>query len=149
MDCERFRRMISKKLDGELSRDDELLLSKHLEVCPDCSRFFALTEQSNELYRGMAEVEVPGTILPAIIAETTAKERTNVFLPRWLKVAVAAASIVTVLAGIDIGKRLVDTYTSSDQVTLQETLGLDYLSENPPGSLGNALLASSGGGQDE
>jgi len=151
MDCERYRLMISKELDGELSSTEKTELREHLSVCPDCMRFYELARGTNLMYERMPEVEPPPTLLPSIIAATTGRGREGFALPRWLKAAAVAASVALMVLGANIGWKLADLYLApnGEQVAVDETFGLDYLSDTPPGSLGYALLASSGGDEND
>jgi len=151
MDCERYRVMISKKLDGELGQEEQVELERHLAQCSDCSRFYELASEMVTAHKAMPEVEPSPVLLPSIISATTAREDEGFSLSRWLRVAVTAASIATVLLGFVVGERLAKLYIAPENntVAIEETLGLDYLSDSPPGSVGYALIASSGGGQNE
>ncbi len=40
MEHKRIEELIQKKLDNELNRDEELLLSNHLAECPDCQGLY-------------------------------------------------------------------------------------------------------------
>jgi len=151
MDCGRYRLMISKELDGELNPSEEAELREHLSVCPDCMRFYRLVNGVDLVYQKMPDVEPPPHLLPSIIAATTGGERVEAGWPRWLKVAAVAASAAIAVLGANIGWKLADLYMPRgiESVAVEETFGLDYLSDTPPGSVGYALLSSSGGDGSE
>jgi len=118
----------------------------------DCERYrYELASEMVTAHKAMPEAEPSPALLPSIISATTAREDKGFSLSRWLKVAVTAASVATVLLGFMVGERLAKLYITPEDktVAIEETLGLDYLSDNPPGSVGYALMTSSGGDQDE
>lgn len=151
MDCERYRLMISKELDGELAPTLRAELEEHLSVCPDCMRYYELVKETNLMYERKADIEPPATLLPSIIAATTGRRKEAALWRGWLKAGAVAASIALIVLGASIGGKLADLYLApdSEQVAIEETLGLDYLGDTPPGSVGYALFASSGGDENE
>ena len=39
MKCEKYRELVSARLDGELEPDELKALDAHLEQCPECAAF--------------------------------------------------------------------------------------------------------------
>lgn len=66
IDCEKFEEMISARLDGELSPEDERLLQAHLDKCPSCRAmaevFSAVSKASRK------SVDVPAGLHESIMS---------------------------------------------------------------------------------
>ncbi|NCC68004.1 MAG: hypothetical protein EOM14_07380, partial [Clostridia bacterium] len=56
-DCEKYIELISRLVDGELSKEQEAELRAHIDVCPECRRVYdAFSAISDALGSDIAEV---------------------------------------------------------------------------------------------
>ena len=65
--CEQYAELISARLDGPLSPEEERVLNAHLEQCPDCQ---ALAEDLNALHEALTEPidpPAPPELLPGVM----------------------------------------------------------------------------------
>ena len=148
MDCSDFRKMASMQLDGGLGEEDTALLESHISVCADCSRFRELVLEAAELHRDLAEVEPPAGLREAIMASIEGKEDKGWFHGRY-RIAVSAAAVLILLAGIKTGSFIEEAFTPADLDSHVQKLELEYLDEYPPNSLGEIMMALAEGDNDE
>ena len=97
-DCERYEQMISALLDGELSREEEAELRRHIASCPDCAAMYEAFAAVGTAIRGQ---EVPDTLHEGIMSKVRAAEkasRTQSKIVR-LRPILAAAACLVVLVG--------------------------------------------------
>jgi hypothetical protein len=66
-----------------------------------------------------------------------------------LRIALSAAAVIILLAGIVTGDFLARAFTGAPSEGYTEVLALEYFEEYPPGSVGEALIAAAEGGGDE
>ncbi|MCD6451494.1 MAG: zf-HC2 domain-containing protein [Acidobacteria bacterium] len=62
MNCDQFEVLISGYLDGELSKEDEERLLRHLEVCPKCRNSLEELKRLKEVASKMKLTEPPKEI---------------------------------------------------------------------------------------
>lgn len=55
-DCEHFELLMMRRIDGEISPEDDTLLDNHLASCPSCANRFS---QYSRLAAATAQVEMP------------------------------------------------------------------------------------------
>ena len=48
-ECERYQELISSMADEELSKDERLALSAHMEHCSQCNAMYAVFSQLSEI----------------------------------------------------------------------------------------------------
>ena len=78
MACRHYYELISQRLDGELSPDEERELESHLSTCPSCR---ALAEQLSGLHEdfsALEEVPVPEGFAQSVMARIRAEEQKKV-----------------------------------------------------------------------
>ncbi|MBQ2202838.1 MAG: zf-HC2 domain-containing protein, partial [Oscillospiraceae bacterium] len=56
MNCEQIYELLSARLDGALSAEDEARVQAHLDACPDCRRLY---EAMASIEKKTAELAVP------------------------------------------------------------------------------------------
>jgi anti-sigma factor RsiW len=148
MDCREYRRLASQEADGALDAAGHERLELHTASCAACARFREVTRAAVSIHRSIPDVAPPGTLVSRIVAAATA-ERSRPGLSVWIRVALPAAAAATAVLGIWIGGMLTERLASADMQSQADVLELQYLNEYPPGSVGELLMASNGGGADE
>jgi predicted anti-sigma-YlaC factor YlaD len=148
MDCRKFRTMISRELDGALDGAGRGELDAHLAVCEACRRFRELSLAGLSAHRSARDAEPPASLLPSILAAVEVAPRRR-WTGGWLRLAVPAAAAAAVVFGVWIGGLMRETYAPAVAGSQTDVLELTYLDEYPPGSMGEILMASNGGGEDE
>ena len=103
MDCEKYRKLISLALDGELPSGESRELEEHLADCPDCREFKADLQEIHGLSLQRAPVAMPHELAERILEETSGAQvqprvvhRSNSGYYRIPKIAVWAAAAVIV-----------------------------------------------------
>jgi predicted anti-sigma-YlaC factor YlaD len=148
MECSDVRKLISRKLDGEIQKRERELLGQHLDSCEGCREFHESALELYALHREMAELEAPPAILPAVMAAF--EEREPVAARRWwLGIPVPAMAVLVMIVGVAIGGFLIDALTPTEVNGQADVLELEYLDEYPPESIGEVLLSDAEGGGDE
>lgn len=148
MDCRKFRRMVSRELDGALDGAGREDLDTHLASCAGCRRFRDLSRAGLSVHSSVTEVDPPSSLLPSILAAVEAGPRRG-WMHGWLRVAVSTAAAAAVVFGVWIGGLMHESYAPAGAGNQTDVLELTYLDEYPPGSLGDILMTSNGGGGDE
>ena len=148
MDCRRYRTIASRELDGECGDDERFELARHIDSCAACRAFRELAREAASLHRASPEID-PSPRLVASILREAGGTRAFSWKRRWLALAVPAASAAVFVLGFWVGSLMHEQYggvgvsTTASEV---DGLGLEYLDESPPGSVGNVLAASYEGG---
>ena len=99
--CEQMRVEISARLDGEVDRATESLLSEHLATCKECRAYERQLSQVRRLVRVQAAERVPdlsGAIMDRIAALPSRNVR-SLWPSRARIAAIAAAAAMLLLAG--------------------------------------------------
>lgn len=94
--CDDAREIISARLDGEATRDEETALDHHLATCAECVAIGDRLEQLQRTYRVRPAVAVPD-LRPAILANTR-----PAVLGRggWMRPALAWVGILLVIQNV-------------------------------------------------
>jgi predicted anti-sigma-YlaC factor YlaD len=145
MDCRRFRRMISRQIDGALDRVERNDLELHLAACAECREFMELSRAVLSVHRSTRELSPPPSLLPSILAAVEIPERAR-WINGWFRVAVTAAAAATAVLGVWVGGLIRESYAPESAPSHLDVLELGYLDEYPPGSFGDILMASNEGG---
>lgn len=69
MDCERYIDLMFQKIDGDISEDDDKLLSEHLDKCESCRNEFSELMRVEHALNNIPEFDVPDTFAGAVISE--------------------------------------------------------------------------------
>ena len=62
-DCDKIERLISDRLDGDISPADESILEAHLNRCVECRRFEESAKLCREQLRSLPDVEIDAIAL--------------------------------------------------------------------------------------
>ena len=100
--CEAYQELISRMLDGDLSRSERNELAEHVKVCPDCAAVYVAFRSLSE-HLGEELEEVPASVHENVMAEIRRDQirRKNTAQHahrRWHAVLTAAACLVLVVA---------------------------------------------------
>ena len=148
MDCPKFRRMISRVLDGELDGTENENLDEHLASCAGCRRFRDLTLAGLSMHRSVNEADPPPSLLPSIVAAVEVGPPRG-WMSGWIRMAIPAAAAAAAVLGFWIGVLMHESFVPARAGNQTDVLELSYLDEYPPGSLGEILMTSNEGGGDE
>ncbi len=91
MSCEQFQDLLTAFLENELSADENLLISTHLEQCPECRELLKHMQEMQLVFADLPEVEPPARIrknVMAVIAQTQPAKK-PVHNWQWRRVAAA------------------------------------------------------------
>jgi anti-sigma factor RsiW len=126
MSCEEYKEMISVRLDGELSRDDDIILDNHLKSCSECRQFADELESFIQLNQSIEQSKMPTHTEREIIAKTinsNAKKKSllnylggNYRIPRGL---VWVGMLVIIVSAGNIFFRKSRTSLKTPQITIQ------------------------------
>jgi predicted anti-sigma-YlaC factor YlaD len=148
MDCRIFHRMVSRELDGALDGAGRADLESHLASCAGCRRFRDLSLAGLSMHRSENEADPPPSLLPSILAAVEVGPRWG-WMRGWLRIAVPAAAAAAAVFGVWVGGLMHERYAPARAGNHADVLELTYLDEYPPGSMGDILMTSNGGGGDE
>ena len=101
--CESYQEMISRMLDGDLSKEERAELAEHVKRCPDCAAVYVAFRSLSENLGGELE-EPPAAIRENVMAEVrrgALKKRNKAAAAshrRWHAVLTAAACLVLIVA---------------------------------------------------
>ena len=102
MDCERLRKLIPARLDGELSARESEAIESHLAQCADCRALAATIKKSLHLYRTMGQaepaVELPPSLAARVAAAAMDRREEKKSRGFGLKPAFAALALIIALA---------------------------------------------------
>ena len=147
MDCREYRRIVSRELDGPVDETERASLERHMESCPACRRFREVALAASSMHRRIVEVAPPADLASSIVARA-ARRRERAWLRGWLRFAIPAAAAAAVI-GVWLGGALTQHLAPSTGSSRTDVLELEYLDEYPPGSMGDLLAVSDGGGNNE
>lgn len=101
--CEEYEELISEFLDGELSKEEQLALMKHMSGCPVCQKYF---DDLVAMHEAMEEMEVPAVPegfaerVMAQVRETKQDPAPKKTAFRWKRWAALAACCAIAVGGL-------------------------------------------------
>lgn len=132
--CDRYQEMISRMLDGELSRAERDELAEHVQRCPDCAAVYVAFRSLSENLSGELE-EVPPALHENIMADVrreNLRAKNSVHTSRrWHYALTAAACLVLVAAAglslpkIAARKGLADQAAPAEAEMIEESVMFD------------------------
>lgn len=102
MECRKIELLITLRLDGAITKEDDAFLEKHLENCSSCSRELELRKRFSSVLReiGGVEMEAPPEFCRAVMSRLQAERRSSLtWLPVAWRKSIAAAAAILLLAG--------------------------------------------------
>lgn len=99
-DHEKIYELISEKLDGVISADDDMLLADHLADCPKCRETFDILSGVREALD--IETDAPDTLLPSVMEAVRAEKRRRKNRVRRFSEAAGILAAAAVLAFVII-----------------------------------------------
>ena len=141
MKCKKIRRKLVAYIDGELDKEQELLVKRHLLKCAKCKKEADLLNKTSYILKSERRL-VPSEEFEANlwrrIRFAEKRETAPHFLRRVayliLPAAVAAALIIGVMIGNLVGKVIPPQNVNLEEEYLS-SIGLDSFQDFPPGSL--------------
>lgn len=76
MNCERYLDLISARLDGELTEQEEAALIAHLQECPACRAIAQDMEHLHNTLSGLGEVGAPAELSQTVMSKINAERAT-------------------------------------------------------------------------
>jgi len=127
MECSKYHELISARLDGEISKEDERLLEEHLASCGECSAFYKSMIELQHSLKNWHNEKLPANIESAVLERAVSHPghnpisrlfRNHYRIPRV--VAWGALLLILVLAVNDI----IPVFNSGDG-KIQSTKGVN------------------------
>ena len=141
--CKKVKQKLVAYLDGELNKQQRLLIEKHLSQCAECRKEAGLLKKTGRLLKNQ-ECVIPSADFEARLREriqgTEEKQRLpQVIFERLTHLLLPAVVAAALIVGVVVGN-LVEKIVPSQTVPLQEeaytlSIGLDNFQDFPPGSL--------------
>lgn len=75
MNCKYYKELISARLDGELSKEEEAILSQHLIECEQCSKVQEEFREQSEIQSTQITASIPSSVENAILRKTIESSR--------------------------------------------------------------------------
>lgn len=101
MACDRFWELISARLDGALSQEEERELEEHLAVCPECRAVGAQLAAIQTAFDDLEEVQAPEGFAQGVMIRIRVEEKPKVIplfkRPQFRTLAGLAACLVLVV----------------------------------------------------
>ncbi len=108
-DCEFYRELIDKNLEGECSAEEMLLLNEHLKECPACKEEARFAFNVQNTLRSLPKMEAPDNFLMSLnekidcLDNTKPEIKFNRVLTSWKKYsALTACLLLAVLVKINV-----------------------------------------------
>lgn len=77
MSCERYLDLISARLDGQLTQQEQSELTAHLQACPACRAIAGDLEGLHSALTDLGEVDAPEALSTAVLSKIKAEKRTG------------------------------------------------------------------------
>lgn len=103
MACQRYYELISQRLDGELSQEEERELESHLRICPGCRALAEQLSGLHEEFSTLEEVPAPEGFARGVMNRIQAENRKKVvplFKRPQFKAAAGLAACLVLCAGL-------------------------------------------------
>jgi len=93
--CEAYRELLSAKLDGELTGQEQAMLEAHLAECEECRSLYEIYQQlSDDL--ALPDADLPDTLIPGVMARVAAEQKKK--SRRWIPILAGAAACIAIVA---------------------------------------------------
>lgn len=113
MSCEKYLDLISARLDGELTTQEEAELTAHLQTCPACRAIAAELEGLHSALTDLGEVDAPGELSRSVLSKIKAERQPH--RRRLVRRLSALAACLVLCVGV---VRIVDaTYSEHNRNT--------------------------------
>lgn len=109
MVCEEYRQLLSARLDGELSPQEEKALEEHLAVCPACRADEAQLAAIQAAFKQLEDVEVPEGFAQSVMERVRAEKKAIPLYKRpQLKAVAGLVACLALVAGLYQASRFSD-----------------------------------------
>ncbi len=126
-ECNKFRRMLSRAVDGQLAEAERRKLDFHLAGCSSCRGELEQLQKDRLLVAVLTEVEPPPYLMPRVMATIRQKQFTGqrrLTLAHFVRAAVAVLLVSAsagsgVLLGSSIARKI-SSQSGSEELLLTE-----------------------------
>ncbi len=143
MKCTHVKKMISRYVDDELSRDEKKGFDFHVRSCTSCREELEETRALHRLFASAERFPAPFGFTARVLGNLDEKERTRFrdlfdIRPFFLRSAQVTLALVVITVGILSGNLLLAerTETIGQTAVVREAFSLDLFQAAPPDSIG-------------
>lgn len=147
--CEEYEELISEFLDGELSKEDQLQLMKHMSGCSVCQKYFDDLVAVHEAMEDMEEAPVPEGFSDRVMAQVRVMKqevpagKKTVLLSHWKRWAALAACCAVAVGGMVAFHRFSG---NSNSLQAAVTASMPYTGMDVPAVAGEEGIAAQNDG---
>lgn len=148
MECN-FKKYLSAYQDGELSPEEQAVVSHHLEDCQACRESYAELQQVWSAFEKAKNISPSANFFRIVLAKVEGKRRKPDFIEKLVSTFQpfpAVGSLITVMGmgliiGIFLGNNLADTGRATNSIQITHAVGttdinaFKVFAPHPPGSL--------------
>lgn len=142
MKCSRIKKKLSAYLDGEMPKQERIVISEHLQQCEEYRAELAALSAVRDALNTIEGMEVPPYFMTRLRQHVREQTKPVPFLRRIRGLAVAAATAFALVASLFIGnqagKTLYQSIVQTPEPVISESnnvFGLSAFEEFPDGSL--------------
>ncbi len=97
LNCKQAKELLEKDINGEISAEDKVLLTEHLDTCESCNREYEQLKAVNA-YLGELKIEVPNALHEGVMAKIHKEKKTRARFMRRVRIltGTAAAAVICV-----------------------------------------------------
>lgn len=118
MNCDKYLDLISARLDGQLTSQEEAELTAHLQTCPACRAIAKDMEGLHSALAAVGEVDTPAELSQTVLAKIRTEKRPN--RRRTLRQLSSLAACLVLCVGV---LRVADaTYSDRNRQTIDSNL---------------------------
>ena len=139
MECDKYWELLSARLDGFLSAEEEGELDAHLAVCPDCRAAGAQLAALQGAFSELEEVEAPEGFAQGVMDRIRAEEKPKV-VPLFKRPQVRALAGLAACLVLVVGLYSAARFRHQD-LPLPRSYGKDAVEEMDEASACEALTA--------
>ena len=146
MKCRQVRKIISRYVDDELSREEKKDVDSHIRGCASCREELEETRVLHRMFASAERYPAPYGFATRVLANLQEKEgsRSRRLLPVkpfLLRAAQVAFALVIMTIGMISGNLLLEQRIEPvGQAAVQETFSLDLFRSMPPDSIGGIYV---------
>jgi hypothetical protein len=137
-------------IDGELPGEQLQSVEEHIAGCMSCRVFRSSIMEMTAYHRSLADVPPPPSLADGVQAGISGKGERGLLGLLFGHIAMPVFTSLILILGVLVGGMLSGFLIPEEANGSTEVLGLEYLTEYPPESMGDIVIAATeGGGNDE